>query len=297
MRIIKTLVAFGLMIVLSFSTVWASSDAYDADESKEEYIEYDYITKQTKSFTLDDVNESVEYPIIPAHVVCPEDETRTIVNGDTPSLTQVNANNSPYSMVTYLYLGRDNDGDGICEKWVGGTGFMVYSNIMLTAGHCMYNSANGNVEQMRIYIKQNSSSQNSTYYYPASWILPSQYTSNPNKNYDWCIVKTQSSIGNQTGWLGYGVATSSKTVTVSGYPDQSGYRYYQYKNGPKTMIIQSTFRCKYTCNTLVGDSGAPIYDSNGIAWGIHTKNEDSSYNSGCLITSNIYNLIENYKTS
>lgn len=293
-----------LIFLISFTFFYSDISASETD-GEETYTEYNYITGEEKEFTVDESEMTQLYDIIEStaseveNVSLPYNVGKTstgispysILPGE--SLQKVNATSSPYCRVTYLYLGRDNNNDGIVESWAGGTGFMVYSNIMLTAGHCMYNLSGGNVEEMRVYKMQNSSTRNSTYYYPASWLLSASYKGTADSNYDWCVVKLQDSIGNQTGWFGYGVASSSKTVTVSGYPDSSGYYFYQYKNGG-TLSLASSYRFSHTCSTLGGESGAPAYDSSGIVWGIHTNGGTTS-NSGTLITSSLFNIIESYK--
>lgn len=299
-ELIKAIVCtFFISIALFSSNVLANDNG-----GEEAYIEYNYVTGEEKEFTVDRDESAQLYGLMSRvaeveKVSLPYSVGKTYtgvsVNSILPneSLTKVDATLSPYSRVTYLYLGRDSNGDGIIDSWAGGTGFMVYSDIMLTAGHCMYGVSGGNVDEMRIYQKQNSTTRNSTYYYPSKWILSTNFTSSGDSNYDWCVVKLQNSIGNQTGWFGYGVALYSKSVTVSGYPDSSGYYFYQYKNSG-TLTINSTYRFAHTCSTLAGESGAPAYDSNGIVWGIHTSGSTNS-NYGCLITSSLFDIIESYK--
>ena len=62
---------------------------------------------------------------------------------------------------------------------------MVYGDLRLTAGHCMYNFT-GYADEMCIYVKQNESSLNSTYYYPVSWGMSQAYINDPgDATHDW----------------------------------------------------------------------------------------------------------------
>lgn len=214
--------------------------------------------------------------------------TRGILGPD--DRVKVDPNTEPYCKILCLNLGRDTNQDGVADSWALGTGFMVYDDLMLTAGHCMYNDK-GYVKEMRIHMKQSGNSLNSPYYYPATWVMSQAYIDNPtDANYDWCLVTLQNKLGPQTGWFGYGVANSAKSVTVSGYPDNAAHHFNQYA-ASGTMTVTSDTRVSHNCDTEGGESGGPIFDSDHIAWGIHTH----SGNAGIRINSYLYNLIESKK--
>ena len=272
----------------------------DENNNEETFIEHDYVTGEEKEIVIEKKDSLQAYSgnekeriSLPHSVNEIKDEASVTNILPNKTLTKVNVNSDPYCCVTYLCLGRDNDGDGIAESWSGGTGFMVYSDIMLTAGHCMYGLDGGNVKEMRVYKMQNNSVKDKTYYYPATWWLSTNYKKTADSNYDWCVVELQNSIGNTTGWFGYGVALYSKSITVSGYPDYPAYHYYQYKSSG-TLTKENTYRFSHTCSTLGGESGSPAFDSNGVVWGIHTSG-GTSENYGCLITSSLFDLIESVK--
>jgi len=283
----KLLCIVGVIGLFSVNSVYADTESLYPD-----CVIYDYETGvetviPVEEFMLTENAKmnATEEMISPAHNVA---STRSIIGVD--NRVKVNPNTSPYCKILCLNLGRDTNGDGKSDSWALGTGFMVYDNLMLTAGHCMYNST-GNVKEMRIYVKQSGSSLNSTYYYPASWVMSQAFIDNPNDpNYDWCVVKLQNNLGSQIGWFGYGTTSSSKSVTVSGYPDNTAHRFYQYA-ASGTMTVSNDFRVSHNCDTEGGESGAPIFDSDHIAWGIHTHGG----NSGVRINSYLFNLIESQK--
>ena len=326
----KILCIVGAISLLSVNMAYA-----DTELSYPDCVLYDYKTGEETVIPVDEFMlsdnarmDNAGEMISPAHNV---GTTKSVIEPD--DRVKVDPNTEPYCKILCLNLGRDTNGDGISDSWNLGTGFMVYKDLMLTAGHCMYNST-GYVKEMRIYVKQSGSSLNSTYYYPASWVMSQAYIDNPNDanydwcvvklqnelgpqtgwfgygvansekavtvsgypdnpndaNYDWCVVKLQNELGPQTGWFGYGVANSEKAVTVSGYPDNAEHRFNQYA-ASGTMTVSSDTRVSHNCDTEGGESGAPIYDSNYIAWGIHTHGG----NSGVRINSYLYNLIESQK--
>lgn len=228
----------------------------------------------------------------------PPAQTKGIV-APSDNRQKVDATVSPYCKILCLWLGRDTNGDGTIDNWAGGTGALVYDDIMLTAGHCMYNETYGYVDEMRIYVKQNSATFNSTFYYPASWSISQAYINDTSNNdYDWCVVKLQNSLGLQVGWFGYGIPSSTKTVIVSGYPDNTEKHHFQYSCSG-TMRVESDYRVSHSADTEGGQSGAPIFTaSDQIIWGIHTSTSNyviTDWNYGCKITSYLYNLIESKK--
>ncbi len=284
-------------IIITSIDIYA--DEKEIDDVENTYVEHNYKTgKDKKIKIISDLVEKSNYSA-DERISMPYTPKRS--NGDlstmnilpNESLKKVDATAEPYCKVTYLYIGRDNNHDGIVESWAGGTGFMVHDDIMLTAGHCMYNKDNGNVEEMRIYEMQNSSKRNSKYYYPLKWVMSDKYVDRCDSNYDWCVVVLQNRIGKRIGWFGYGIALKSKNITVSGYPDYKAYQYYQYKDSGK-LSIDSKYTFSHTCSTRGGESGAPAYDSNNIVWGIHTSGGEKA-NYGCLITSALFDVIERFE--
>lgn len=176
-----------------------------------------------------------------------------------------------------------------------GTGFMIGSNIMLTAGHCMYSQAlNKNVDEMRVYYLQNGDVISSNYTYPAGWIVPNKYKAGDD-NYDWCIVFLQQHIGNTTGYFNYAVTpNSASSVFVSGYPSESDV--YQYSSSG-ALSYYNAYQFYHTCSTLGGHSGAPIFGAGGTVYGIHTYGSNLAspkHNWGNSITQELFNTIEYY---
>ena len=144
-------------IIITSIDIYA--DEKEIDDVENTYVEHNYKTgKDKKIKIISDLVEKSNYSA-DERISMPYTPKRS--NGDlstmnilpNESLKKVDATAEPYCKVTYLYIGRDNNHDGIVESWAGGTGFMVHDDIMLTAGHCMYNKDNGNVEELSIDSK------------------------------------------------------------------------------------------------------------------------------------------------
>ena len=216
--------------------------------------------------------------------------TQSIIGDDDQK--KVNPNVYPYCAVLALMLGQDTNGDGVVDSWGLGTGFLEGNDVMVTAGHCFWGgTTNGWVEECRIYVRQNSSTYGNIYYYPASWVCSTAYTSNRNINYDWCAVRLQDNLGAANGWFGKGVSSGSlkgTEVTISGYPAATSSKVgYQYTSSG-TITSSTDYRVGYSIDTEGGNSGSPVYDSNGIVWAIHTHGG----NSGTRISSGLYQILQ-----
>ena len=290
-----------LVIVLSFVQPLEISKAQNIPP---DYIEYDYLTKTERTIPYDTVRTFVstssnleerasnvrftpEYTP-PGLGQVDQIETHSIIGND--DRVRVNPNYSPYSRIVALRCGQDKNGDGIADSWSLGTGFMEGPDCLVTAGHCMWDKTYGWVEEMRAYPKQNSSVYGNTYYYPLSWTCSSEYTSKLNTDYDWCVVTMHQNLGDSLGWFGKGTGGSliNKSITVSGYPgDRRGYQY----SAKGIIRSEDAFTCRYDADTMRGQSGSPVYSSNGIVWAIHTYGL-GSINRGNKITNYLYDLLQ-----
>ena len=205
---------------------------------------------------------------------------------------KVNPNNSPYCRILALLMGQDTNGDGKSDQWFVGTGFLEGPDVMATAGHNFWNSINGWIEECRIYVRQNSATYGNSFYYPYEWTCATNYTEDDDSNYDWCVVTLQNNLGSANGWFGKAWSKSNingKNVTVSGYPGGSKQG-YQYKDSGTTKI-STTYQVYYDVDTEGGQSGSPVYDSNGIVWATHTYGSDQ-YNCGNRITEFLYTILQ-----
>lgn len=297
--------------------------ASDADQV---FIEHDYFTNTDTTFTMDDVISAT--PAISSHNALNEngcfytqpynlpEQTGDFSTSDSTIGIQAllpgrpyeyvsNVNASPYSKTVLIYLYFEQDDGSIIRS--SGTGFMIGDKVILTAGHVIWHTQlRRSPKEIRVFLKFDKSKTSlsqmdseTNYYHPKSWVYSSNFattTGNLDYNYDWCYLTMFSSIGKTyTGW--YGIATTAgsitdKVINVTGYPDQNGEQFHQYKSNG---ILNSTsdYRVSHTCSTKGGHSGAPLYSNGYVVWAIHTASGGTTYNTGVRITPTLYKLLTN----
>lgn len=157
------------------------------------------------------------------------------------------------------------------------TGYMVGPDVMMTAAHTVLGCEDYSVEGFDIYIKHNSGSlyqPNKRYWTTMYYSLAYHNTSGEydyyDPEYDWAIFIMSSNVAAVTGYLGIGYqqTISNKAVSISGYPVADRY-WQKYATGGE-MDSFGPRRFTHNYFTQNGHSGAPVYDSSLITWGLHT---------------------------
>lgn len=203
---------------------------------------------------------------------------------------------SPYNKIACLIIKWSN---GTKTKTSMGTGFMIGSNHMLTAAHCVYDKEWG------VYAKSITAyfGANGVVYSKAvsasEWSCCSSYPSDFSADNDWGCVKLSSNPGR--GYFSLTSSTSgTATVTICGYPGDKkvesesatigNYLRYMYKMSGRLRTVDLGF-VTYTIDTYRGQSGSPIYNSSNQVLGIHCQASDLyDYNLGCRITPTMIDL-------
>jgi glutamyl endopeptidase len=200
-------------------------------------------------------------------------------------------NTYPWRAIVYMTTNR-----GQC------TGFMMSRDVVVTAGHCVYEG--GWVTSYRIVPAKNGGSEP---YGSCSggisdvWTT-GNYISTGSADYDYGLIKLTCDIGNTVGWFGWWYNTGENLVNqyfyVEGYPGDHPQQMWwdgDYANQ------QSATRLFYSIDTAPGESGSPVYHYNSTTpglcggWcvtGIHTNGPfDSAYNSGTRFTPDVLSFI------
>ncbi len=186
-----------------------------------------------------------------------------------------------------------------CKHSVIGTGIMVSSKCMLTAGHILVCTECG----------EDATSITAYFGYKKDGTYHTAVTANSTKNvfyhnpnytgvgneaiYDYGYVVFSTAVGNSTGWYGIHAPTNSElrevpTLTVTGYSGKTLY------SDSGNMYKYTSSRIYYLLDTESGASGAPVYDKEFgyYVWAIHTHgydNDGNALNSGWRITSDFIN--------
>lgn len=209
----------------------------------------------------------------------PEGDAPSVVIG-WDSRVPVKTNRYPTRAIVYIEL----NGVHHC------TGFMISSNTVATAGHCVHSGGSGgswyNRATMRVFAgrdganKPNGSCTVRRLHSVVGW------TQNRLRDYDYGAMRLNCTIGSKVGWFGmYGKSDwSNEPAIVSGYPGDKPKD--QWLSADK--VRASTARVLlYRVDTIGGHSGSPIWsDRDGVAttgtwaYGIHTFGDAANRRNG-----------------
>ena len=193
------------------------------------------------------------------------------------------------------------------------TGFLIGSNTVATAGHCVHSGGSAGHwytrTGYRVYPGRNYTSSPYGSCTVKSLHSVAGWTVSKNEEYDYGAMKLNCTVGNTTGWFGFYWQTASLTnhpSIVSGYPgDKTGTLQYTQWWGSDTIRYTTTQQLFYNNDTYGGMSGSPVWedkigsplpDSDGpYAMAIHGYGYHGStvphnyYNHGKRITSAAFN--------
>lgn len=203
-----------------------------------------------------------------------------------------NTKDHPYSAICYIEIEWPDGSTGM------GTAWMLNRAVAVTAGHCVYSSANGGwAKSIKLWPGKNGYGfWNNPYGTTTATSIntSSEWVSLADERHDWAILELNDNIGDKTGWFGFAWTPESLTdaeVTISGYPGE--HRYYQYKMSGKITGC-NTYKLYYNAiDTSGGQSGSPIFNSVSIVYGIHCYG-GATENSGTRITEGLFNLLKTY---
>lgn len=185
----------------------------------------------------------------------------------------------------------------------GCTGFMLSRDVLVTAGHCVYNG--GWVTSYRVIPGRDGASEP---FGSCSGGIADVWTtwdwiSTGSPDHDYGLVKLTCDIGNATGTFGWWYNTGENLVNqyfyVEGFPGDKPYG-TMWWDGDYTTA-QTATRLSYWIDTYPGQSGSPVYHYNSVTPGlcggwcvtaIHTNGVGSSpYNSGTRFNPQVMSFI------
>ena len=278
LRFLSLLLA-ALMAVLPLSAL-AESPA-SAEDMPEHNVTAHRIEEEEPVALEEDV---VIEPIIP------EDLEKTIIGADN-RITIDNPNQYPYSAIAYLVLEFE------CGHGGEGSGFMVGRYGMMTAGHCVVCGVDGaQLSSMVAYFGYRNS-KNYAYRYAGNfdfwWDGRYDYTSNDSLNWDYAFFKLDQPVGDTTGTFGV-VAKSDRNLDMN-LVQVAGYRDGLLKTDFDYAHIDGEYVISYQNDSVPGNSGCPVFDSNNNVVAIHVAGSDSlQLNFGRRITSSLCDAMRKY---
>lgn len=205
-----------------------------------------------------------------------------------------NTTSFPWSAVTRV---QSTFRDGYKSQ---GSGALVGSKHVLTAGHMIYQSNHGGwATSVVVAPGQNGTTKPFGTAYGTQLRTWTGWTQYKNTSSDMGLVTLNKTIGHSTGWFGLkpnGIAAGTG-VNTAGYPGDKGgtsmYRAY----GPVSYVSGGVAHYKGTLDSYPGQSGSPLWVYNSSTGsrhivGVHAaQSSNGTYNLGAVLTTAKYNTI------
>ena len=195
-----------------------------------------------------------------------------------------NTTDSPYRNVCYV---ESTFSDGFfCRA----SGVLVYFDVVLTCGHCVYSSEHGgfakSVKVIPAMNGENSAPLGTAYALGAS--IGQSWIDNKELNGDWAIVDLDKSFST---WQLFGYYNDiysqlGTSVTSIGYPKQEGFRFYMYSD-TNSITYATEYQYSTLCDMSEGQSGGVLIDDRsgyliGINANINEIKPNEEYANRCI---------------
>lgn len=182
------------------------------------------------------------------------------------------ANQFPYNTIVYI---ETVGGDGI--SYIG-TGVIIAPNAVLTAGHVVYNAAEGgHIKSATIYQANANGNYNpSTAVNATSEVINSDWLTKDNANPkvyplgadDLAIINLSKNIGLSTGWMGMtSVLTTNQSISLVGFP-KDHFQQMWGMSGNVSRFSSPLFSYS-NISMYPGQSGSPVFNTSKNIVGIN----------------------------
>lgn len=219
------------------------------------------------------IQNSLDLEFSPEHIIGTDE--RKIVTNTTVS---------PYSSVVYLVMTFPNG-----KSYVG-SGSMISSDTVLTAGHCLYKkSLGGWATRVTVYPGNNGNIAPYGKSTGIKLLTVSGWMNSESSEHDIGAIKLDKKIGSSTGW--FGMTTNPGTnIALTGYPgEKSGYMYTQ--QGSVSEL--STNNVYYKLDTTGGNSGSAVYNPSKQVVAVHAYGAGTK-NFGTRLNNEKYKIAYNW---
>lgn len=214
-----------------------------------------------------------------------------VIGGSDNRIKVADISAEPYDAIVRLLI----DVDGVEYR---GTGFMVKPNVMLTAGHNIYDH-DANKYCDKVYVVD----KNGDLYQVYDAQIAPQFMLDSSDKYDWAVAKVAVKPGETGHYMKFkrmdertSPDVTGKEGEVAGFPaevrDVDTTDMYT-EMGKITSYVEAEKLLNYSIDTSGGNSGSPLIyciDGTPYAIGIHVSGSGSG-NTARAIDENISNII------
>ncbi len=266
-------------------------------ENSQEYVFYskDFVTGEEGYETIE-VNSNTVYETEGCITDYGDDDgiSPASIIGDDESYEIIKTHEAPYRAICDIRTYWDKNGDGAADIGYLGSGCMVGRSVVLTCGHILHRPDAGNCVKVEVYPARQR------YYtpygpYKAKKVFANcKYVQNMVAVNDWGVIILNANAGDITGWLGLknckDTDLSGSDVSVIGYPgNKDKYRITMWRSDGKVVADINDF-LYYDCDTLPGNSGSPVIDSENKIVAVHAYGS-TNHNFGAKVQNEIYGTI------
>ncbi|MGX7149040.1 DUF5776 domain-containing protein [Enterococcus ureasiticus] len=236
----------------------------------------------TENAVIPDLPDDVEY-ISDLEEGSPSAEPEKIIGSDNRKIVADTTVN-PYRKVIFLSMKFPNG-----KRYIG-SGNMISSDTVLTAGHCIYSKNDGGwATSVEVYPGYNGSYAPYGVAYSKKLMSVKGWIDNSSSAYDIGAIKLDRSIGNSVGWFGLTTGMTSP-ITLSGYHGDLNKRM-----GTETgnILKHTDNNVYYTLDSTGGSSGSGVYNNKDQILAVHAY-AGADNNFGTKINNANFRLIQQW---
>lgn len=161
----------------------------------------------------------------------------------------------------------------------GSSGVLVSADVVFTSAHSVYaKDLGGKAIKVEIIPAYNGGNKPFGSTFSSKIQIPDEYIKSKEISYDFAAIRTNSRIGDFSGWLGYGSPTTNfDEVLIIGYPNDDKYDGRTMIQSTSSAFLSNKNELHYKANTSQGMSGSPIIIKIGNDFrviGVHSTGGD-----------------------
>ncbi len=206
-------------------------------------------------------------PVIPDDATTFAGDLPEIIIGNDDRTKVTNPQAFPYRTSAFITIRFPSGRSYIAS------GNLIGADTLLTAGHCVYDPAEGGWATLEVYPAYDGATGKAPFgmAYSSMIYSVSGWINGQSSEYDIAVVKLDRPIGERCGWLGY-TDMESGSITITGYPGEMGRQMYTMAGTIDHVSERNTY---YTIDSTGGNSGSSVYNSDNQAVAVHAYGSPS----------------------